>query len=407
MTGAARGAVLTGVVLAACAVVGAQQPAAPPAVSWTGVKPIEPPRSPLPAEAATAQITRFSFLAYGDTRTGGTPPDDSQAPNVEHARVMDGMLAKIKALSSTPFPVRFVLQSGDAVLRGVDGGRWNVGFTPIIERLTTGANVPYFFAAGNHDVTGGPIGDPQRAVGLHNTLTAISKLIPAEGSARRLTGYPTYTVGYGNMFVIAVDSQIASDPIQLSCVASQLDGLDRGRYRHVVVFLHHPPYSSGPHSGASADPVPGTGVKAGDRVEAPTQAIRTLYMPLFRKHHVRLIVAGHEHLYDHFVERYEDRGTAYRMDTIVTGGSGAPIYTYNGEPDLRAYMAAGAAANVKVEHLMKPGATPAENPHHFVAIQVDGDRLSIDVIGSGPSPYTPYPGGLSRMALQDKAGSNE
>src|SRR5262249_60674163 len=91
-----------------------------------------------------------------------------------------------------------------------------------------------------------------------------------------------------------------------------------------------PPYSSGPHSGASADPVPGTGVKAPDRVEAPTTALRTLYMPMFRKHHVRLIVAGHEHLLDHFVERYDDQGVTYRMDTVVTGGGGAPTYTYNG-----------------------------------------------------------------------------
>ena len=170
----------------------------------------------------------------------------------------------------------------------------------------------------------------------------------------------------------------------------------------MVAFFHHPPFSSGPHGGASADPVPGTGVKAPDRVETQTTAIRNLYMPLFRKHHVRMIVAGHDHLYDHWVERYEDQGTTYRMDTIVTGGGGAPIITYNGEPDLRAYLAASAAAGVKVEHMMKPGPTVADNPHHFVAITVDGDRLSLEVIGTGAAPYTPYPGGVSKVTLADK-----
>ena len=125
-------------------------------------------------------------------------------------------------------------------------------------------------------------------------------------------------------------------------------------------------------------------------------------MPLFRKHHVRMLVTGHDHLYDHWVERYVDNGVTYRMDTIVTGGGGAPIYTYVGEPDLRAYAAAGGAANIRVEHLMKPGATAAENPHHFVVIQVDGDRLSLEVIGTGPTPYTPYSGGRARIALSDK-----
>ena len=55
---------------------------------------------------------------------------------------------------------------------------WNVSFSPIIERLTQGANIPYFFSVGNHDVTGMPAGDPARALGLHNTLTAMSKLMP-------------------------------------------------------------------------------------------------------------------------------------------------------------------------------------------------------------------------------------
>ena len=71
------------------------------------------------------------------------------------------------------------------------------------------------------------------------------------------------------------------------------------------------------------------------------------------------------------------------MDQIVTGGGGAPIYTYVGEPDVRGYIAASPSENLRLEHLMKPGATPAENPNHFVLIQVDGDRLSLEVIGIG------------------------
>src|SRR6185295_7938999 len=173
----------------------------------------------------------------------------------------DGMLAKVRALAATQMPVRLVLQSGDGVLRGLDGQRWNLGFTPVIERLTKGANIPYFFTAGNHDVTSGPPGDPQRSIGLHNTLTAISRLIPPEGSPRRLSGYPTYAFGYGNAFFIAFDSNIAGDQLQLAWVADQLEHLDRARFPHVFVFFHHPPFSAGPHGGASAAPMPGTGAK--------------------------------------------------------------------------------------------------------------------------------------------------
>jgi hypothetical protein len=392
------------IIVSACGLAAAQQAPAPaPApLAWVAVKPIDPPATPLPAEDASAKVTRFSFVAYGDTRSGSGAGGDAEVVHPLHTKVMDRMLSKVRELASTPFPVRFVLQSGDAVLRGQNGTMWNTGFTPIIERLTRGANIPYFFSVGNHDVTTTPVGDPERSLGLHNTLTAMSKLIPAEGSPRRLSGYPTYSFGYGNMFVIALDSNIPSDPFQLAWVANQLERLDRERYKHVIAFFHHPPFSSGPHGGASAEPVPGTGRKAADRVEVQTTAIRNLYMPLFRKHHVRMLVTGHDHLYDHWVERYDDQGVTYRMDTVVTGGGGAPIVTYAGEPDLRAYLAGGVAANLRVEHAMKPGSTAAENPNHFVLIQVDGDRLSLEVIGAGDTPYTPYPGGVSKLSLDDK-----
>jgi len=114
-----------------------------------------------------------------------------------------------------------------------------------------------------------------------------------------------------------------------------------------------------------------------------------------------MIVAGHDHLYDHWVEHYVDNGVTYRMDTLVTGGGGAPIYSYVGEPDLRGYVAANAAQNVRVDHLMKPG-KPEENPHHFVVIQVDGDRVSLEVIGTGATEYRPYAGN-AKIALSDRA----
>ena len=393
-------------------VVIAQQPAVPPQLApqpvipavWVPVRPIEPPATPLASEASSAGVTRFTFFAYGDTRSSGVlgVPGDGDVIHPEHTRIVDRMIARAGELARTPFPLKFVLQSGDAVLRGINGAMWNVSFSPIIERLTRDANIPYFFSVGNHDVTGMPAGDPQRALGLHNTLTAMSKLIPPEGSPRRLSGYPTYAFGYGNAFFIAFDSNIASDAIQLAWVTNQLEHLDRARYRHVIAFFHHPPFSSGPHSGASGTPMPGTGQKAPDRLEPATVAIRTMYVPLFRKHHVALLVGGHDHLYDHFVEHYVDNGVTYRMDSLVTGGGGAPIYSYVGEPDFRGYVAANVAEGVRVDHLMKPGSTPEENPHHFVVVQVDGDRLSLEVIGTGPAPYTPY-NGSAKIVLSDRA----
>ena len=376
----------------------AAQIAQPPEVAPRppAVRAIEPPATRLLEEPASAGITKFSFVAYGDTRGGSDPkvPGDGQIIQPEHSRLVDRVISRARDLASTPFPIRLVLQSGDAVLRGSDAEMWNVSFNPIIERLTRSANIPYFFTVGNHEVAGGERG---RAQGLQNTFDAMAKLIPAEGSTRRLNGYPTYAFGYANSFFIALDSNIAEDARQIAWVTEQLERLDRARYRHVIVFFHHPAFSSGPHSRTS---VAGSEEKLADRPEPQTIAIRNLWLPLFRKHHVDLTITGHDHLFDHWVEHYVDRGTTYRMDHVVTGGGGAPIYTYAGEPDLRAYLTANAAQAVRLDHPMKPGVTTDANPHHFVTIRVDGDRLSLEVTGIGPTDYKPY-NGRATISLSD------
>jgi hypothetical protein len=373
----------------------AQQPAATPTAQtarpsvapgpvlvFEPVRPIAPPAHLL-SEADSARVTKFAFLVYGDTRGGAN--GDGIVIHPIHSALMETMLATIKARAKSDFPVRFVLQTGDAVLRGATGHMWNVSYTPIIERLTTGADIPYFLTVGNHDAAPAGPGDPVRQLGLHNTLSAIAKLIPPEGSPRRLNGYATYAFGYGNTFVIAYDSTIAADPLQLAWVTDQLEHLDRRRFPNVFAFAHYPPYSSGPH---------------GVVVEPQTLSIRSTYMPLFRKHHVRLLLAGHEHFFEHWVERYVDAGRTYRMDMLLTGGGGAPTYTYRAEPDVSAYLAAGAAQGVRLEHLVKPGAASPDNPNHFLIIEVDGDKLSAETVAVNNAPYAPF-NGRSKINLSD------
>ena len=57
---------------------------------------------------------------------------------------------------------------------------------------------------------------------------------------------------------------------------------------------------------------------------------------------------------------------------------------------LEAYLAANAARKVRIEHLIRPGATIVDNPHHFVVVRVDGDRVSLEVVAAPAMPYTPY-----------------
>lgn len=336
---------------------------------------IQAPREPLPPENASRNVNRFSFLVYGDTRGRR----DGVDPQYEHSLIVEAMLRTIAALRAGPDPVRFILQSGDAVVDGRQAAQWNRSFTGLINRLTTEGGIPYFMAPGNHDVTPAPSPEaPVRQGALQNYLDAVAQLVPPAGASRRLAGYPTYAFGYGNTFVLAFDSNIAGDSTQFAWVEAQLAGLDRRRYANVVALFHHPPYSSGPHGGAVVEP--------------SAAALRERYMPLFRRYGVRLLLAGHEHVFEHWVERYRDSlGRPRRLDAIVTGGGGAPPYFYRGEPDLRAYTAGAGRDSVRIEHVVRPGPAPGDNPYHYVIVHVDGSSLWLEVVGvdwgRGFQPY--------------------
>jgi len=149
-----------------------QQPAAV-------VRAIPAPATPLPSEDQSAAVTRFSFIAYGDTRS----PVDGTAPQPVHTQLVDSMLRSIRTLQTTDFPVRFVLQSGDAVLNGRIPGQLNTSFVDIVSRLTQEGNVPYYLIPGNHDVTTAlSVGVPAREEGLKNYLSMMERLIPPDGS---------------------------------------------------------------------------------------------------------------------------------------------------------------------------------------------------------------------------------
>ena len=93
------------------------------------------------------------------------------------------------------------MQSGDAIQDGSVAAQLNVSYAPLINRLMRDGDVSYFLAVGNHDVGNSvDLTDARRVSGLRHYFAANAQLIPAEGSPRRLSGYPTYAFGYGNTY---------------------------------------------------------------------------------------------------------------------------------------------------------------------------------------------------------------
>src|ERR1700676_4548578 len=110
---------------------------------------ITPPRTPLPSEAQSRAVTRFSFIVYGDTRGAR----DGGEIQYEHSRGVDSMLAQITELKGSPYPVRFVFAVGARETKGRKPEEWNVSCVPLNNRLRTEGEVSYFLVPGNHELT--------------------------------------------------------------------------------------------------------------------------------------------------------------------------------------------------------------------------------------------------------------
>ncbi len=327
-------------------------------------------------------MTRFSFILYGDNRGSM----DGIGPEPNHARVVDGIIQQVEALRSSEAPVRFILQTGDLVTKGDVAREWQASFVPLVDHLVEETHLPYFLVPGNHDVSSDQVTVPPReGSGLGYLLQAVKLQIPPDGSPRRLSGYATYALGYGNTFVIGLDSIHANDDKQYVWIKNQLEQLDRSRYANIFVFCHHSPFSSGPHSVVLDD---------------STRVIRSRYLPLFHAHHVRAVLSGHEHLYEHWVEHYTDNRGLGRMDYIVSGGGGAPRYGYAGEPDLSDYLQANRGLKVQLQHVVKPGSYGHLTPHHFIVVHVNGLSVSLEFHSvDAKSNFHPYPD--DKVDLQD------
>jgi hypothetical protein len=104
-------------------------------------------------------------------------------------------------------------------------------------------------------------------------------------------GEKWYSYDWGRIHFVALDTE-ASYATQ----AAWLDGdLAATALPWKVVYFHRPPYSSGQHGSDTS--------------------LRRAFAPVFEKHRVQLVLAGHDHNYERMVPQ---RGVQY----VVTGGGG-------------------------------------------------------------------------------------
>lgn len=256
------------------------------------------PQIALPPDAWESSPTRVRFAAVGDNGSGG-----------RQAMAVASQMARAYEVA----PYELVALLGDICYYGNFVDRYDQVFRrpmgPLID-----AGVAFELAIGNHDE------------GLRHSDEGAEE-IDAE---LRLLGTPGryYVTTHGPVDLFYVDSSrpgaFGPDaPTQWEWLDDALTDAD-GQWR--IVCLHHPLYSSGRH---------GSTLEARERLE-----------PILRRHHVDLVLAGHDH---HYERTHPIDGITY----VVSGGG---------------------CKTTRVGH--SPFTAVAASVLQFLIIDVDDDRLS-------------------------------
>jgi len=208
------------------------------------------------ARAAQSILPRardsVKFLVIGDSGTGD--------------RLQFEVAARIAEAHKT-FPFTRALMLGDNLYGRNNAAAYRNKFERPYAALLDGG-VKFYASLGNHDDAA------QRFYAPFNMDT-----------------HRYYSHGEGDVRFFALDSTYMS-PEQVRWVESELS---RSTQKWKIAYMHHPMYSSGERHG-------------------PTPALRAALEPLFAKHGVDIVFAGHEHFY----ERMKPQGG---IVYVIQGGS--------------------------------------------------------------------------------------
>lgn len=236
----------------------AAQPA-PPSEPAAEPAAMRAPQGPLPP---TTHPAEFTFLVYGDTRS---------FPEVHRECV--AQLARHTDAS-------FVCHTGDMVGDGAQWSLWEQFLeitAPLRERM------PFCPAIGNHDLP------------RENAVRAMRMMYGIPPDVSEAAAYYGFDAGFVRIAMLDSESLIKGDTRQYEWVR---EFFAQAPDRFKIAMLHRPLWSPGPNGSSGI--------------------IREKLAPILRETGVRLMFAGHDHMY---YRTYRDGITQ-----VITAGGGAPLY---------------------------------------------------------------------------------
>lgn len=227
---------------------------------------------------------------------------------------------------------RFMIYAGDAVHTGGLSPHWNRLFQAV-ESFTS--NRPIMLSVGNHEV-----GDDPNLVNFK-----IFNALPTNSGSETY-----YSFDYGPVHFVCLDTESGLYPEQIPWLEKDLAATTKP---WKVVYFHSPPFSSGTAHGSN-------------------EGLRRVIEPIFSKHHVNLVLNGHDHLYERSkpinllmsknapVSSY-GYGTCY----VVSAGAGAGLY------DAQSGNWWTAALKTKIHHLCRIKVNGSKSMR-LEAVSIDG-----------------------------------
>ncbi len=216
-------------------------------------------------------------------------------------------------MEMTKWDPELFLHTGDIVYDSGTEQEFIDKFFTVYSNLLS--EVPFYGSIGNHDYT-------TELAGPYKELFET----PTNGDDEDY-----YSFNYDNTHFVSLNSNL--DYSVSSTMYNWLDDdLGDTSKKWVVVFFHHPPYSSGSH-GSTVD-------------------MQTTLVPLFEEHNVDLVLNGHDHSYERFDPINE-------VQYIVTGGGGNTLYP-EGTPI--------------------PESAFFLSENHFVGLTISTDTLALEAI---------------------------
>ncbi len=296
----------------------------------------------------------FTFIAAGDHRS-----DDDFGPNPKWASILSEMAAT---------GALFIVETGDLVKDGEEISQWRNHMEMGASEMGQIALMPSF---GNHDAD-----DVTGNAAAFNQLFAL----PTNAS----TGSEDfYAFEYGHAVFVALSTATFDDAAGLAQQAQWLDETLEAHSSKLwkFVYVHHPVHTSYVDLGFA------------DLNHPPDErGQNSHWVPIFDKHHVDVVFAGHNHFYERFapmkggqVASSPAQGTIY----VTTGGAGA--FTYD-EIDLFGTKISpmdvicgegflGFSGKAK-------GSQLCSGKHHFMELTLDGGELKAVVLATSAQNFS-------------------